>query len=72
MKLWIARNKSKTIKLFTIESEYNSIADEWKGYDFEEIELSVLNFTNDTIYILYNSYEQAAIAGIEYVLDDLI
>ena len=34
MKLWIARNKSKTIKLFTIESEYNSIADEWKGYDF--------------------------------------
>ena len=27
---------------------------------------------NDTIYILYNSYEQAAIAGIEYVLDNLI
>ena len=48
MKLWIARNKSKTIKLFTIEPEYNSIADEWKGYDFEEIELSVLNFTEVT------------------------
>ena len=27
---------------------------------------------NDTIYILYNSYELAAIAGIEYVLDNLI
>lgn len=27
---------------------------------------------NDTIYILYNSYEQAALAGIEYVLDNLI
>lgn len=48
MKLWIARNKSKVIKLFTIEPEYNSILDEWKGYDFEEIELSVLNFTELT------------------------
>lgn len=48
MKLWIARNKSKTIKLFTIEPEYSSITDEWKGYDFEEIELSVLNFTEVT------------------------
>lgn len=48
MKLWIARNKSKTIKLFTIEPEYNSFLDEWKGYDFEEIELSVLNFTEVT------------------------
>lgn len=27
---------------------------------------------NDTIYILYDSYEQAAIAGIKYVLDKLI
>ena len=48
MKLWIARDKSKVIKLFTIEPEYNSISDEWKGYDFEEIELSVLNFTEVT------------------------
>lgn len=48
MKLWIARNKSKTIKLFTIEPEYSSITDEWKGYDFEEIELSVLNFPEVT------------------------
>ena len=48
MKLWLARNKSKTIKLFTIEPEYSSITDEWKGYDFEEIELSVLNFTEVT------------------------
>ena len=48
MKLWIARNKSKVIKLFTIEPEYNSISDEWKGYDFEEIELSVLNFPEVT------------------------
>ena len=48
MKLYIARNKSKIIKLFTIETEYNSISDEWKGYDFEEIELSVLNFTEVT------------------------
>jgi hypothetical protein len=48
MKLWIARNQSKTIKLFTIEPEYNSISDEWKGYDFEEIELSVLNFPEIT------------------------
>lgn len=48
MKLWIARNKSKVIKLFTIEPEYNSISDEWKGYDFEEIELSILNFTEVT------------------------
>lgn len=48
MKLWIARNKSKVIKLFTIKTEYNSILDEWKGYDFEEIELSVLNFTEVT------------------------
>ena len=48
MKLWIARNKSKVIKLFTIEPEYNSILDEWKGYDFEEIELSILNFTEVT------------------------
>ena len=48
MKFWIARNKSKVIKLFTIEPEYNSISDEWKGYDFEEIELSVLNFTEVT------------------------
>ena len=44
MKLWIARNRSKVIKLFTIKPKYNSISDEWKGYDFEEIELSVLNF----------------------------
>lgn len=48
MKLWIARNKSKVIKLFTIEPEYNNISDEWKGYDFEEIELNVLNFTEVT------------------------
>lgn len=48
MKLWVARNKSKIIKLFTIEPEYNSILDEWKGYDFEEIELSILNFTEVT------------------------
>ena len=48
MKLWIARNKLKIIKLFTIEPEYNSISDEWKGYDFEEIELSVLNFPEVT------------------------
>ena len=48
MKLWIARNKSKVIKLFTIEPEYNGISDEWKGYDFEEIELSLLNFTEVT------------------------
>lgn len=48
MKFWIARNKSKTLKLFTIEPEYNSISDEWKGYDFEEIELSVLNFPEVT------------------------
>ena len=48
MKLWIARDKSKTLKLFTIEPEYNSILDEWKGYDFEEIELSVLNFIEVT------------------------
>ena len=27
---------------------------------------------NDTVYILYDSYEQAALAGIEYVLDNLI
>lgn len=48
MKLWIARNKSKVIKLFTIKPEYNSISDEWKGYDFEEIELSILNFPEVT------------------------
>lgn len=48
MKLFIARNKSKVIKLFTIEPEYNSISDEWKGYDFEEIELSILNFPEVT------------------------
>lgn len=48
MKLWIARDKSKVIKLFTIEPEYNSISDEWKGYDFKEIELSVLNFPEVT------------------------
>ena len=48
MKLWIARNKSKVIKLFTIEPEYNNISDEWKGYDSEEIELSMLNFTEVT------------------------
>ena len=28
--------------------------------------------TDDTVYILYDSYEQAALAGIEYVLDNLI
>ena len=44
----MARNKSKVIKLFTIKPDYNSISDEWKGYDFEEIELSVLNFTEVT------------------------
>ena len=27
---------------------------------------------DDTVYILYDSYEQAALAGIEYVLDNLI
>ena len=27
---------------------------------------------NDTVCILYDSYEQAALAGIEYVLDNLI
>lgn len=27
---------------------------------------------DDTIYILYDSYEQATLAGIEYVLDNLI
>jgi hypothetical protein len=27
---------------------------------------------DDTIYILYDSYEQASLAGIEYVLDNLI
>lgn len=48
MKLWIVRNKSKAIKLFTIEPEYNNISDEWKGYDFEEIELSILNFPEVT------------------------
>lgn len=48
MKLWVARDKSKTLKLFTIKPEYNSILDEWKGYDFEEIELSALNFIEVT------------------------
>lgn len=48
MKLYVARNISKVIKLFTIEPEYNSISDEWKGYDFEEIELSILNFPEVT------------------------
>lgn len=48
MKLWIARDKSKVIKLFIIKPEYNSISDEWKGYDFEEIELSILNFPEIT------------------------
>lgn len=48
MKLWVARDKSKNLKLFTIKPEYNSILDEWKGYDFEEIELSVLNFIEVT------------------------
>ena len=28
--------------------------------------------TDDTVYIFYDTYEQAAIAGIEYVLDNLI
>ena len=28
------------------------------------------NIVDDTIYILYNSYELAALAGIEYVLDN--
>jgi hypothetical protein len=30
------------------------------------------NDIDDTIYILYESYEQAALAGIEYVLDNVI
>ena len=30
------------------------------------------NVIDDTVYILYDSYEQAALAGIEYVLDNLI
>ena len=30
------------------------------------------NGIDDTVYILYDSYEQAALAGIEYVLDNLI
>lgn len=34
-----------------------------KGLDFG---------SDDTIYIFYDSYEQAAFAGIEYVLDNLI
>lgn len=48
MRLWVARNKAKVVKLFTIEPEYNSYSDEWKGYCSEEIELSVLNFPEVT------------------------
>ena len=45
-------------------------------YDFSD---GIADFTqydyngiDDTVYILYDSYEQAALAGIEYVLDNLI
>lgn len=45
-------------------------------YDFSD---GIADFTqygnngiDDTVYILYDSYEQAALASIEYVLDNLI
>ena len=45
-------------------------------YDFSD---GIADFTqydyngiDDTVYILYDSYEQAALAGIEYSLDNLI
>ena len=44
MKLWIARNQYGSIYLFTKKPQYNATADEWKGYDFEQIELGVLCF----------------------------
>ena len=48
MKLWVARNQYGSIYLFTIEPQYNAIADEWKGYDFEQIELGALCFPEVT------------------------
>lgn len=44
----MARNKDGIIKLFTIKPKYNDIIDEWKGYDFEEIELNKINFPEVT------------------------
>lgn len=48
MKLWIARNKFGTITIYTKRPIYNECTDEWKGYDFEKIELSMLNFPEVT------------------------
>lgn len=62
MKFWIARDKSKVIKLFTIKPEYNSILDEWKGYDFEEIEMRKFDFPEVTFE---NSPQQVEIKLVE-------
>lgn len=35
-------------------------------------EIVSFEIANDTFYTLYDSYEEAAFAGIEYILDEII
>ena len=44
--------------------EFNDEITDFTQYSDDDI--------NDTVYILYDSYEEAVLAGIEYVIDNLI
>lgn len=48
MKLWIARNKFSTITIYTKRPIYDECTDEWKGYDFEKIEMRKSDFPEVT------------------------
>lgn len=40
--------------------------------DISDFTQYIIDGIDDTVYILYDSYEQAALAGIEYAIDNLI
>lgn len=74
---WYCPNISEVLKWLRDEKKlyimpYNALSREYNiKWDFEIDDLN----TSDIIYesrLIYNSYEEAALAGIEYVLNNLI